>query len=148
MAPKTRTEAPGRSTTVEQELIELETQFWQAMKDGDVEAALELSDEPCIVAGAQGVAAIDKAQFAQMMDSDDWILDDFRLDGLQVRQLSEDVAVVAYQVHEDMTVEGKPLALDAAETSVWVRRDGRWLCAVHTEALTGDPFGRDRMGGR
>jgi len=25
-----------------------------------------------------------------------------------------------------------------------VRRDGRWRCVLHTEALAGDPFGRDR----
>jgi hypothetical protein len=59
--------------------------------------------------------------------------------------LSDDVAIVAYTVHEDLTVEGKPVSLDAAESSTWVRRDGNWLCAMHTEALTGDPFGRDRV---
>jgi hypothetical protein len=58
--------------------------------------------------------------------------------------LGDDVAIVAYKVKEDMTVEGKPLQLEAADTSTWVRKDGRWLCALHTEALTGDPFGRDR----
>ena len=36
------------------------------------------------------------------------------------------------------------MALDAADSSTWVRRDGRWLCAMHTEAIAGDPFGRDR----
>jgi hypothetical protein len=43
-----------------------------------------------------------------------------------------------------MTVDGKPLSLDAADTSTWVKKDGEWLCAAHTEAITGDPFGRDR----
>jgi hypothetical protein len=40
-----------------------------------------------------------------------------------------------------------PLAtkLDAADSSTWVRRNGRWLCALHTEAILGDPFGRDRQ---
>jgi hypothetical protein len=46
-------------------------------------------------------------------------------------------------VHEDLTVDGKPVTLDAAESSTWVRRDGRWACAMHTEAIAGDPFGRD-----
>jgi len=47
-------------------------------------------------------------------------------------------------VHEELTVEGKPVTLDAADASTWVRRDGRWVCALHTESLRGDPFGRDR----
>ena len=51
---------------------------------------------------------------------------------------------MAYQVHEELTVEGKPLTLDAADASTWVRRDGTWRCALHTESIAGDPFGRDR----
>lgn len=45
---------------------------------------------------------------------------------------------------EDLTVNGSPIALDASESSTWIRRDGRWLCAQHSEAIHGDPFGRDR----
>lgn len=79
------------------------------------------------------------------MKSPSYTLDRFELkDGAQVRLLGDDVAIVAYQVHEELTVEGKRVTLDAADASTWVRRDGRWLCALHTEAITGDPFGRDR----
>jgi uncharacterized protein (TIGR02246 family) len=145
MAPKTKTQPQSAPRSVEKELLELERQYWQALKDRDVEAALELTDDPCIVAGAQGVATIGRDQFAEMMEKSDWTLHDFRLsDDVQVQRLSDDVAVIGYQVHEDMTVEGKPLSLDAADTSVWVRKEGRWLCAAHTESLIGDPFGRDR----
>jgi hypothetical protein len=35
--------------------------------------------------------------------------------------------------------------MKAADSSTWVRRDGRWVCAVRTESLSGDPFGRDRQ---
>jgi hypothetical protein len=66
-------------------------------------------------------------------------------DSAQVRLLQDDVAVVAYEVHEELTVDGKPVTLDAADSSTWVRRNGRWLCALHTEAIAGDPFGRDRQ---
>jgi hypothetical protein len=58
--------------------------------------------------------------------------------------LADDVAIVAYKVTEDLTVQGKPVHLEAADSSTWVRRDGRWVCALHTEAIAGDPFGRDR----
>ncbi len=72
-------------------------------------------------------------------------LDDFELnDDVKVRLLREDVAVLAYKVHEELTVDGKSVKLDASDTSTWVRRDGRWFCALHTEAISGDPFGRDR----
>ena len=44
----------------------------------------------------------------------------------------------------ELTVDGKPLQLEAADASVWIKRDGHWRCAVHTESVKGDPFGRDR----
>ena len=58
--------------------------------------------------------------------------------------LNEDVALVAYNVKEKLKVDGKPVNLEANDASVWVRKNGEWLCAMHTESLVGDPFGRDK----
>ena len=133
--------------TVEAELMELERRYWQAIQDKDVETAMRLTDEPCIITGAQGVGSIDRKTMAAMMSSDRYTLHRFEIkDGAQVRLLGDATAIVAYQVHEELTVEGKSVALDAADSSTWVRRDGRWLCALHTESIVGDPFGRDRRG--
>jgi uncharacterized protein (TIGR02246 family) len=131
--------------TVEQDLIVLERRYWQALKDKDVETALSLTDEPCIVTGAQGVGRIDKRAYASMMENATWTIDDFQIgDDVQVRMLGDDAAVVAYTVHEELTVDGASVTFDAADSSTWVRRDGRWLCALHTESIAGDSFGRDR----
>ena len=133
------------SRPVEKELMELERRYWQAIKDKDVEAAMGLSDESCIVTGAQGVGRIDRQAMGQMLKSAKYTLEAFDVRGdMQVRMLGDDVAIVAYLIHEDLIVDGQPLSLDAADSSTWVRRDGRWLCALHSEALAGDPFGRDR----
>jgi len=123
----------------------VEQRFWQAMKDMDVDAAVSLTAEPCLLAGAQGVSLIDRNTFRQMMSAPNYSLNRFELkDGAQVRQLGDDAAVLGYEVHEELTVDGKPVTLDAAETSVWIRSEGRWLCAAHSEAILGDAFGRDR----
>jgi uncharacterized protein (TIGR02246 family) len=136
------------TNTIEKDLLKLEKRYWQALKDGDVDTALDLTDEPCIVVGPQGVARIDKKQFVSMMKDAQWQLLDFEIGkDVQIRQLNDDVAVLAYTVHENLTVDGKPVTLDAAESSTWVRRDGRWACAMHSEAITGDSFGRDRQPG-
>jgi ketosteroid isomerase-like protein len=129
----------------EKELIDREKAFWQALKDEDVDAAVRLTYEPCIVTGAQGISRIDRASFAKMMRAANYKLEDFKLDAFEVEKLSDDVAIIGYKVREKMTVDGKPLTLEAADTSTWVKKDGEWLCAMHTEALTGDPFGRDRQ---
>lgn len=129
---------------LEKELFDLERQYWQSMMDGDAQAAARLSDDPCVVTGAQGVAKLDRATLAKMIEAASWKLEGFVLTNPIVRPLTDDVAVLAYKVHEELHVEGQSLSLDAADSSTWVRRDGQWVCAAHTESLAGDPFGRDR----
>jgi len=133
------------TTTIEQELLTLERRYWQALKDGDVDTALSLTDDPCIVVGAQGVGRVDHATYRQMMTGDPtWEIRDFSIgDDAQVRVIG-DAAILAYTVHEELTVEGKPVTFDAADASTWVRPDGNWVCTLHTESLLGDPFERDR----
>ena len=132
--------------TLEKDLMKLERSYWQAIKDGDVDTALSLTDDGCILAGPQGVERINRERFIAMMRNAPGQLRDFQIGSdVQVRQLDDDVAVLAYTVHEELTVDGKPLTVDAAESSTWVRRNGRWACAMHTEAISGDPFGRDRV---
>jgi hypothetical protein len=131
--------------TVEQELLGLEREYWQAIKDKDPETAIRLSDDGCIIAGAQGVSRLDKQTLAKMMRAPSYTVNRFEIgDDAQVRLLSNDVAVLAYNVHEELTVDGKPVTLDAADSSTWVKRNGQWLCAMHTESMRGDPFGRDK----
>jgi hypothetical protein len=130
---------------LEQKLIGLENKFWECMRDKDLNTALSLTNDTCILTGAQGVSRIDKATFAKLMTGATWTLHDFDIHDAEVQQLSDDVAVIGYKVHEDLTVDGERLALDAADASTWVKKNGIWVCALHTEAVAGDPFGRDRQ---
>ena len=133
------------SSTTERELLELEKQYWRALKDKDVDGALRLTEFPCIITGARGLGASAKRAFASMVEDPPYTINSVDVDdSAQVRMLTDDVAVLAYKVHEELTVDGEHVALDAADSSTWVRRNGRWLCALHTEAIVGDPFGRDR----
>ena len=132
------------SLTVEQELLALENQYWQAIKDKNADAAARLSDDPCIIAGPQGVGRIDRQILRGLMKTASYILHAYQISDPQVQLLSDDVAILAYKVHEELTVDGKPVTVDAADASTWVRREGHWLCALHTESLLGDPYGRDR----
>src|SRR6185503_11917095 len=93
-------EAVMASKAVEKELVELEKQYWQALKDKNYDEALRLTDEPCIVTGAQGVGKLDKKSLMAMMKESSYTLDAFALDGdVKVRVLGDDIAIVAYKVH-------------------------------------------------
>jgi hypothetical protein len=134
------------TTSGTRELIELEKRFWDAMKEKDARAAERMTDDGCIVVGAQGVSAIDRKTMGKLTEEGPWRLERYRFDdrNAQVRFLNDDVALVAYKVNERVMVDGRTLDLEANDASVWVKRDGKWVCAMHTESLAGDPFGRDR----
>jgi len=134
------------SSTHEQELVDVERRFWNAMKEKDAAAASELTDEQCVIVGAQGVSAIDAQTMAKLTSEGQWELEQFSFDEQkrQIRFLTDDIAIVAYPVRERVVVDGETLPVVANDSSVWVRRDGQWRCALHTDSLAGDPFGRDR----
>jgi len=132
--------------TREQELLDVERRFWDAMQKKDESAAARMTDDGCIIVGAQGVSAIDASMMGKMTKEGKWELEEFTFNEKtkQVRFITDDVAVVGYTVNERVVVDGKPLELEVNDSSVWINRDGEWRYALHTESLAGDPYGRDR----
>jgi hypothetical protein len=134
------------TTANEHELMGLEREFWDAMKAKDGRKTARMTDDKCIVVGAQGVSAIDPRTMEKLTVEGEWTLQHYTFDeqNAQVRFVNDDVAIVAYKVKEKVLLDGDTLPIDANDASVWVRKNGEWLCALHTESLAGDPYGRDR----
>lgn len=137
------------STRQEQAIRDVETAFWNAMQSRDSSAAGRMTDDECIVVGAQGVSAIDSKAMAKMTAEGKWELKYFEFDAktMQIRFVTDNIAIIAYTVKETLIVEDKSLGIKANDASVWVRQEGDWRCALHTESLAGDPFGRDKKAG-
>lgn len=132
-------------TDVEKKVVELEQQYWQALMDKDVEKVLQLTADPCLITGAQGVISLDHATYRKMMEQEaTYELLEFSIDEMQTSAVTPEVVTTAYKVTENMVVEGKPLTLKAADSTTWARQGDRWVCVLHTEAILGDAFGRDR----
>jgi ketosteroid isomerase-like protein len=120
---------------IRSEIIALEKAYWKAMTEKDLEAALELTDFPALVAGAHGVYSVDKQQYAKLFkEAPEQVRSfDFDEESAQVRQLGHDTAVIAYTARSQFTRDGKEEVSDVADTSTWVRKDGKWVCAMHSE---------------
>jgi hypothetical protein len=129
---------------LKQGLLDLEKRYWTALKERDTDTVMELSADVAIVTGPQGVGELPKQSIAGMTEQAPYELREFQLNDVKMRRISDDVAVLAYKVHEELVVDGAQVTLDAADSSTWVRKNGSWVCALHTESLLGDPFGRDR----
>jgi len=128
----------------ESEILALEREYWQSMIMKDSAVATRLTADRSIVVGAQGVGMVSKQQMGVMIKSDKWTLKKFEFSNVTFNSIDENTAVIAYGVKEELEVDGKQLSLDANDSSVWSRRNGTWECVAHTEAIKGDPFGRDR----
>ena len=126
---------------LKQELLKREKQYWDAIREKDVQIAARLSDDPCIIVGAQGVGEVSRNALTKMLEGAKHDLKAFSLQDVHFRLLGSDVAALAYKVSEDLTVDGEKIKLEAYDSSVWMKRNGEWVCVVHTESPAGDPFG-------
>ena len=136
-------------TISDQELLALERSYWDALKDRDARTVGRMTSEACLVAGASGVSVFDPRSIAKLIESATYRIKDYRIDPqtVHVSHLSDDLVAIAYGVHEDLEVEGKPVKLDAFDSSVWKKAENGWTCVLHTESIKGDAYGRDRLQG-
>ena len=134
-------------TITDRELLGLEHEFWTALKDRDGKTAGRLTARDSTVVGASGVSGIDPQGMGKLTQTAPYRIRDYRIDqqSMRVTHLADDVAAISYKVTEDLEVEGKPVKLDAFDSSIWKRGDTGWTCVLHTESIAGDPYGRDRV---
>ena len=120
------------------------------MKSSDTRTIARLTAERSTVASASGVSSVDPRSIVKMFESSTYTLNDYRIDPqtVKINRLCDDTVAIAYAVHEDLKVDGKPVKLDAFETSVWQKAEHGWASVLHTESIKGDAFGRDRMQSR
>jgi hypothetical protein len=138
------------STITDQELLTLEHDYWDALKDRDARTAGRLTAEDSTIVGASGVSGVDPRQMGKLLEAATYKIKDYRIDPqtTRVTHLCDDAVAITYGVHEDLEVDGKPVKLDAFDASVWKKSDTGWTCVLHTESIAGDAFGRDRVAGK
>lgn len=117
-----------------EEILALEKRYWQAMIDQDIDEAWSLTNDPCLVAGSNGVMKVNRKDFVSMMKNADWVLNKFEISDAKIEVINQDTVVLAYKVKEDIARNGRPETIIANEASTWVRNNDSWLCALHTEA--------------
>ncbi len=124
-----------QNAAVTQEILKLEKKYWEAMSKDDVETMAALTDFPCIVAGAKGAHAVTEQEFRDMVESGQGKIKAYEIfdDSVEMREVTPEMAIIAYKVKSTFFHEGKDKTIEAVDTSTWLRRNGRWVCAMHTE---------------
>jgi len=123
------------ATQIKDTLLDLERQYWEALKNRDGDTAARLTYDNGILTGPQGTMELGKAAIKEMTGQDTFVLKDHTLDAGAVKtlQVNDDLAILAYPVHQEATISGKSVSFDAFDMSVWVRKQGQWECVAHSE---------------
>lgn len=116
------------------EIEGLERAFWDSMVAGKPEVATGMLTEPAIMVSGHGATKFDHAAYTRMARDDRYKLVDYTITNMDVVFPRDDVAVATYQVDQRMEMQGKPQQMNVYDTSTWVKVDGQWRCAMHTES--------------
>jgi len=117
------------------DLVDLEKKFWQSMVDEDTDTALAMLDEPSLMVSPHGAMQFDHDKYRQMAEHGSMVIKSFELSDMNVVFPTEQTAVLTYRVKQALSERGKSelITQEMTDTSVWTQKNGKWLCAMHTE---------------
>src|SRR5262249_25064079 len=102
----------------------------RAFNKGDVDTLKGLMTEDL-------TTTLSYARFSSAADllkvQSDWKFSEYKIDGLKVKPLTKDVALVSYTATIKGTYKGKQVPSPVQVGEVWVRRDGKWKQASFQE---------------
>jgi ketosteroid isomerase-like protein len=120
----------GSKDDLSKELEQAVQTIQTAFNKGDVDTLKRLMTE-------DHVTTLSYAHFSNTRDQlkvlSDWKFSEYKIDGLTVKGLVKDVALVSYQASIEGTYRGKQVPSPVQTVEVWVKRDGKWLQATFQE---------------
>jgi ketosteroid isomerase-like protein len=116
------------------EIERLEHAFWKSLVDRDADAARGMLAPEALMVSAHGTMRFDPAQYEKMLLDPKHGLLEYTLSDMDVLFPTDDTAIATYRAHQKMRMDGREMAQDVVDTSTWVRVDGAWKCAAHTES--------------
>jgi ketosteroid isomerase-like protein len=119
---------PGTNALQEQ-IVAQERAGLDALKTGDLEAFGNATSEDAIFVDAQGIAT--KAEVMQHVTA--FRLRDYTITGVRFLPLSPDSGLIAYDIVESGTSHGRDFTARVHISSLWRKRDGKWMCAFSQE---------------
>ena len=115
------------------EIMKLEAEFWQAMADQRPEQAAALLAAEAVSVAMFGIHHFSPGEYLSMAQTGPAKLTFFEFSNEKVIFPIADVAVATYEVKQIFEMDGQSHEMICFDTTTWVRNNGRWLAAAHTE---------------
>ena len=126
--------AADTEDAVAQALIALEKQSWDAWKAHDSQFFAGFLSADHVEVGTRGIN--DKAQVVSGVASPLCKVEEFAVDSFRVTRLSAGTALVVYHARQKTQCGNDAVPSPAWVSSLYVRREGRWLNALFQQSPT------------
>ena len=103
--------------------VRLERQAWEALKTKDYRTYVQLLAEDFVDVLPGGIITKSEEEKGIVQLT----LDDYRWEGLRVVHLSPDVTLLVYKATQKASFGGQPVPTPTWNSSLWIKRNGRWL---------------------
>lgn len=123
------------------DIMKLETEFWQSLVDGKPQKAGALLTGTATSVAMSGIHHFSPAEYVTLAEQGPAKVTGFSFSKEKVLFPVADVAIATYEVAQTIQMNGQSQEMVCLDTTTWVRRDGRWLAAVHTETCKQDQQG-------
>ncbi len=123
---------------VKSTVTSIEKKLWEAWKNNEKTAFEEHLADNTVSINPQGVSAGKEAAIRDMTATPCEVRG-FSFSDWQVHQLSSETVLVTYKAKQDATCGGHKVPTDVVASSIYVKKDGKWLAASHQETPLMEP---------
>ncbi len=126
--------AVGDEATLQQELIALEKQSWEAWKNHDGKFFESFLSDDHVEMGFGGVS--NKASVVAAVGSKICEVKSYQLDNFELRMLGDGLALLTYHEAQETSCQGTPVPSPCWVSSLYQKRGGHWLNVLYQQTQT------------
>jgi uncharacterized protein (TIGR02246 family) len=125
--------SPSIAGDLKEDILAVENNAWKAFAKHDAKAYGDTMTDDAVMAPASGDILTGKQKILADLSNNPCDVKNFDFADTKVRQLSPDVAILTYNLTQDVTCGGKRLAPKAFVTAIYVGKGGKWRSASYQE---------------
>lgn len=114
------------------DLVAMEKSAWKAFANHDAKAYVANMTDDAVEIGSDGAVTTGEKLLASV-SSRSCNVKSFDLADAKLRQPTPDIAILTYNVTQDVTCEGKKSPTKTIATAIYVRQGGKWRWTMYQQ---------------
>ncbi len=125
--------SPSMAADPKEDIVAVEKSSWKAFAKHDAKAFGDTMTDDAVVVYLAGDVLTGKQEILADLSSNPCNVKDFDFADTRVRQLSPDIAILTFNVSQDITCKEKKSPAQTVVTSIYVRQGGKWRWTSYQE---------------